>query len=156
MKSHQTTSHNTDNYFKAIKQHWNIICHAYLVYEDKKPVILLDSTEGMIYAYPYKDFKADMSEYSQASLTEQYNEALKNNSFVIFVRDNENKKLTSYSMIRPNMSGLVTPDLCELTLEIANTDICSTHSNGVGTARQQSAIRLPGGGRKLAEVKDPT
>ena len=56
MRSHQITSHATDKYFKAIKQHWDVICHAYLIHEDKKPVMLLDTTEGRIYAYPYKDF----------------------------------------------------------------------------------------------------
>lgn len=82
MRSHQTTSHSTDKYFKAIKQHWDVICHAYLTYEDKKPVMLLDLSEDLIYAYPYKDFKAQLSEHGQASLTEQYNEGLQKNWFV--------------------------------------------------------------------------
>ena len=32
------------------------------------PVMLLDMTEGMIYAYPYKGLKAQLSERGQASL----------------------------------------------------------------------------------------
>ena len=52
MRSHQATSHFEDKYSKAIKQHWDVIRHAYLSYEDKMPVMLLDMTEGMIYAYP--------------------------------------------------------------------------------------------------------
>lgn len=156
MRSHQTTSHSTDKYFKAIKQHWDVICHAYLTYEDKKPVMLLDLSEDLIYAYPYKDFKAQLSEHGQASLTEQYNEGLQKNWFVIFVRDNEEKKLISYSMNLPDVSGSVPLEHCELTPAIANTDILSIHSDGIGTTRQQYRIRRPGGGRKLSEVKDPT
>ena len=42
MRSHQAASHAKDKYFKAIKQHWDVIRHAYLSYEDKMPVLLLD------------------------------------------------------------------------------------------------------------------
>jgi hypothetical protein len=151
----QITSQDTDKYFKAIKQHWDVICHAYLLHDDKKPVMLLDVTEGIIYAYPYKDFKAQLSEHGQASLTEQYKEGLQKNCFVIFVRDNKEKKLISYSMNLPEMSGSVPLDHCELTLARENIDPRPTHSGGIGATRQQYRIRRPGGGRKLTEVKDP-
>jgi len=156
MRSHQITSHDKHKYFKAIKQHWSNICQGYFIYKDKRPVMLLDLTEGMIYAYPYMDFKTQLSERSQASLTEQYDEALQKKWFVIFVRDNDEKKLISYSMNLPEMSGSDPLDRCELTPAIANTDILSIHSDGIGTTRQQYRIRRLGGGRKLAEVKDPT
>ena len=133
MRSHQATSHAKDKYFKAIKQHWDVIRHAYLSYEDKMPVMLLDVTEGMIYAYPYKGLKAQLSERGQASLTEQYNEGLQKNQFVIFVRDNEEKKLMSYSMNRPVVDGSVPLDRYELTLAIANTDPWSRHSDGISS-----------------------
>ncbi|MCX5814693.1 MAG: hypothetical protein NTX75_00420 [Proteobacteria bacterium] len=124
-KSHRTTRTNTSTTpqqscevcerFKAIKQHWNVICHAYMIHDDKKPVMLLDVTEEMIYAYPYKDFKAQPSEHERASLTEQYKEGFQKNCFVIFVRDNEEKKLISYSMNLPEMCEPVSLDRCELT-----------------------------------------
>ncbi|MGD0886831.1 MAG: hypothetical protein ABSA46_18475 [Thermodesulfovibrionales bacterium] len=151
----QITSHDTDKYFKVIKQHWDFICHAYLIHDDKKPVILLDVTEGMIYAYPYKDFKVQLSEYGQASLTKQYKEGLQKNLFVIFVRNDEEKKRISYSMNLPEVSGSVPLDRCELTLARASTDPWPTHSDRIGTTRQQYRIRRPGSGRKLAEIKDP-
>jgi hypothetical protein len=156
MRSHQATSHAKDKYFKAIKQHWDVIRRAYLSYEDKMPVMLLDVTEGMIYAYPYKGLKAQLSERGQASLTEQYNEGLQKNQFVIFVRDNEEKKLMSYSMNRPVVDGSVPLDRYELTLAITKTDLWSRHSDGIGATRRQYRIRRPGGGRKLTEEKDPT
>lgn len=155
MKSHQTTSRDKDKYFKAIKQHWNIICHGYLAYEGKRPVMLLDLTEGLIYAYPYKDFKAQLNEHSQASLIEQYSEALRENLFVIFVRDNEEKKFISYSMSLPEVDGSVPLDPCELMPATENTDCLSMHSDKISTTWPQYRIRRPGGGRKSAEVKDP-
>jgi len=49
--------------------------------------------------YPYEDFKNDMSSAkSQASLAEQYELAKKAGTLVVFVRDNEAKRLASYSM----------------------------------------------------------
>jgi len=151
----QTASHAPGKYFKTIKKHWDAICHAYLIHEDKRPVILLDVTEGMVYAYSYKGFKAQLNEQGQASLTEQYCEGLQKNWFVIFVRDNEEKKLMSYSMNLPEVSGSVPLNCRELKLASANIDRCRTHIDGAGTTRQQYRIRRPGGGRKLAEVKDP-
>ncbi len=59
MRSHQITSHDKDNYFRAIKQNWNVICHAYLIHEYKKPIMLLDVTTDMVYAYPYKIIKRE-------------------------------------------------------------------------------------------------
>ena len=156
MGSREATSHAKDKYFEAIDRHWDVIRRGYLIYEDKKPVMLLDVTEGMIYAYPYNGLKAQLSERGQASLTEQYNEGLQKNQFVIFVLDNEKKKLMSYSMDRPVVDGSVPLDRCELTLAIANTDLWSRHSDGIGTTRQQYRIRRPGAGRKLTEAKDPT
>jgi hypothetical protein len=155
MRSHQITPHDTNKYFKAIKQHWDVICHAYLIHEDKKPVILLDVTEGMAYAYPYKDFKTQLSEHGQVSLTEQYKEGLQNNWFIIFVRDNDEKILISYSMNLPEVRGSVPLDYCELTHASANIDPRLTHGEGISTTRQKHRIRRPGGGRRLTEVRDP-
>ena len=155
MNSPQTVAHATDKYFKTIKRHWVVIRHAYLVHEDKKPVILIDITEDMVYVYPYKDFKAQLSEQGQTLLTEQYNEGLNKNQFVIFVRDNKEKKLLSYSMNCPTVSESVIYDHIELVPVISNSDLCFTTSQGIGTTRQQDRIRQHGGGRKLAEVKTP-
>ena len=47
---------------------------------------------------PYEDFKADLSPRNQASLTEQYEEAIASNRIVVFVRDNDQRKLVSYTI----------------------------------------------------------
>ena len=70
----------------------------YMTYESKKPIILYDIQEKKIYAYPYKEFKAEMSKKSQASLEHDYKSASALGSVVVFVRDNIERKLVSYTM----------------------------------------------------------
>src|SRR3954452_10900860 len=67
----------------------------YKRFEDKRPVMLLDLPSGRIYAYPYDGFKAGLSERSQAMLTADYEKALAGNKAIVFVRDNETRRLVS-------------------------------------------------------------
>ena len=60
--------------------------------------MLYDIQERLVYAYPYEQYRAGLSERSQASLKEQYEQAIANGMFVVFVRDNIKKKLKSYSV----------------------------------------------------------
>jgi hypothetical protein len=57
-----------------------------------------DLQEQRIYAYPYADFSNDLRKKSQRSLKEQYEEALRENKVVVFVRDNVQRRLVSFSM----------------------------------------------------------
>jgi hypothetical protein len=88
----------SDPYFDAIQEQWPHIRALYKIYENKKPIILYDIQEEKVYAYPYKDFKAEMSGNSQASLERQYKSASLHGSMVVFVRDNTEQKLVSYTM----------------------------------------------------------
>ncbi len=54
--------------------------------------------ENRLYVYPYLEFKNDLSERSQRSLQEQYEQAMIDEKIVVFVRDNDAKKLVSYSV----------------------------------------------------------
>jgi hypothetical protein len=67
----------------------------YKRFEDKRPVMLLDLQSQKIYAYPYKEFKDDLSERSQAMLAADYEKAIAQNKVVVFVRDNETRRLVS-------------------------------------------------------------
>jgi len=87
-----------DPYLDMIYEHWEHILMWYNLFADKRPVMLFDVQEGRIYAYPYQEFKAELSPRSQATLADQYQRALANNQMVVFVRDNEKRKLVSYSM----------------------------------------------------------
>src|SRR3954469_1756692 len=64
-------------------------------FEAKRPVMLLDLQSEKIYAYPYQEFKADLSERSQATLTTDYEKAIAQDKIIVFVRDNETRRLVS-------------------------------------------------------------
>jgi hypothetical protein len=88
----------SDPYFNAIQDQWQNIRTLYMTYGRKKPIILYDIQEQKIYAYPYKEFKAEMSKKSQASLEHDYKSASALGSMVVFVRDNIQRKLVSYTV----------------------------------------------------------
>jgi hypothetical protein len=88
----------SDPYFAMVQEQWPYILMLYKKFEDKQPVMLFDIQEQRIYAYPYDGFKADLSEKSRAILEQQYERALVDEKVVVFVRDNDKKKLVSYSV----------------------------------------------------------
>ena len=88
----------SDPYFKAIQEQWPNIRGLYMTYASKKPIILYDIQEKKIYAYPYKEFRAEISKKSQALLEHDYKAASVSGSMVVFVRDNIERKLVSYTM----------------------------------------------------------
>jgi hypothetical protein len=102
MGSHRVLARPKDKYIDTIEMHCMRILEIYLRYEEKKPVMLFDVTEGKISAYPYKEFKKELNVRGQESLTKQYNEAHRGDQFVIFIRDSQKKKLMSYSLARPS------------------------------------------------------
>jgi hypothetical protein len=87
-----------DPYWDVICEQWSNILMWYQLFASKKPAMLYDIQEQRIYAYPYKEFKADMNQRSQDMLEKQYQNALTNDQMVVFIRDNENEKLISYSV----------------------------------------------------------
>jgi hypothetical protein len=86
-----------EQYLDIIDEQWSNILNLYKKFEDKKPIMLFDMQDRKIYAYPYGDFKSDLSKKSQTMLEEQYKDALLNKEVVVFVRDNEQEKLISSS-----------------------------------------------------------
>jgi len=87
-----------EQYWDAVGEQWDNILGLYKRFEDKKPVMLLDIQEQKIYAYPYNDFKSELSKRSQIQLEEQYDAAILDKEMVVFVRDTEKKELVSYSL----------------------------------------------------------
>jgi hypothetical protein len=87
-----------DYLLKAAEDNWPHILMAYRQFEDKEPVVLYDIQEKRIYVYPYVDFLTDMSEKSQLVLKDQYERAIQDHKIVVFVRDNEQRRLVSFSM----------------------------------------------------------
>ncbi|GEM_PF-2745754 len=87
-----------DPYLNLAYEQLHHIRRWYQLFADKQPVMLYDLQEQKIYAYPYREFKADLSERSQVILEEQYQRAIANDQLVVFVRDNEQRRLVSYSL----------------------------------------------------------
>jgi hypothetical protein len=87
-----------DPYLDVVYRHWSSIVMMYERYADKKPVMLFDIEEQRIYALPYAAYGAELSQRSQASLKEQYEHAVANGDVVVFVRDNQQEKLVSFSL----------------------------------------------------------
>ena len=87
-----------DPYLDVVSQHWSLIVTLYEQYADKKPVMLFDVQEQRIYALPYAEYRAELSPRSQASLKKQYARAIAAGEMVVFVRDNHEEKLVSYSL----------------------------------------------------------
>ena len=89
---------DSDYLLDAAHEHWPHILTLYQCFEDKKPVMLFDMQEQRIYAYPYAEFRGDLSAKSQRSLKDQYERAVRENKIVVFVRDNERRRLVSFSL----------------------------------------------------------
>ena len=100
----KTGGHMSDPYLDAIQEQWPKIRGLYSVYESKRPIILYDLQEQKIYAYPYKEFRAELSKKSQDSLKRDYEFASAHGSMIVFVRDNIQRKLVSYLMNTDSVS----------------------------------------------------
>ncbi len=91
-------SSSHDYLLEDAMQYWEHILMIYRGFEALKPIILFDIQEQRIYAYPYQEFKDELKAGNQASLEEQYQSAIATSKFVLFVRDNVERRLVSYSM----------------------------------------------------------
>lgn len=87
-----------DPYLDVVYRHWSSIVMMHERYADKRPVMLFDIQEQRIYALPYAAYRAELSQRSQASFKEQYEQAVANGDVVVFVRDNQQEKLVSFSL----------------------------------------------------------
>lgn len=85
-----------DYLYDALSDYLEHVRVAYQQHEDKRPIMLFDIQEQRIYAYGYEGFKSELSARNQVTLAEQYEQAQKSGKMVVFVRDNDNRKLASY------------------------------------------------------------
>jgi len=87
-----------DPYWDIVQSLMQDILGIYAQYREKKPVMLFDMQEQRIYVYPYLEFKNDLSERSQCLLQDQYEQVMTDDKIVVFVRNNDARKLVSYSI----------------------------------------------------------
>jgi len=88
----------SDLYYDLILENYSNILKLYSEFEEKRPIMLYDVLEKRIYAYPYEDYKNTLSMRSQKNLKQQYEEAIQNGDFVVFVRDDKYRKFRSYTI----------------------------------------------------------
>jgi hypothetical protein len=88
----------TDEFLDAALKYRPQIVLLYRQHASKKPIMLFDRQEERIYAYPVVDFLKELSAKSQLSLKEQYDEAVSSDQMVVFVRDNEQRRLLSFTL----------------------------------------------------------
>ncbi len=67
----------------------------YRLFEGRRPVMVLELPSLKIYAYPYREFKEDLSRRSQAMLEDEYERAAAEGKIVVFVRDDETRRFAS-------------------------------------------------------------
>jgi hypothetical protein len=94
----------SDPYLEAIQEQWPNIQGLYSIYESERPIMLYDIQEKKIYAYPYREFRAELSKKSQESLKRDYELGRARGSMIVFVRDNLERRLVSYMMSTDGMS----------------------------------------------------
>ena len=94
----------SNSYLEAIEEQLSNIRGLYSICEGERPIILYDIQEKKIYAYPYKEFSAELSKKSQASLKRDYESASTHGSMIVFVRDNIRRLLVSYVMSTDSVS----------------------------------------------------
>jgi hypothetical protein len=94
-----------DPYWEVVREQHDHIRRLYQEFARHRPVMLFDIQEQRVYAYPYGDYAADLSKKSQRSLAQQYQAATKSDLIVVFIRDNDKRRLTSYSVASNQMTN---------------------------------------------------
>jgi hypothetical protein len=85
-----------DPYLDLIDEQWNNIAMMYDVFRDKKPIVEYEVDSKKIYTYPANDYIDTLTARTRNETKKQYEEARKNNRFMLFIKDTRNKKLRSY------------------------------------------------------------
>jgi hypothetical protein len=86
-----------DHLEEVAREHLADIYALYERFAENAPVMLFDIQEQRIYAYPYSEFRKELSIRSQSSLKAQYEQSQRENQMVVFVRDNDRRRLVSFS-----------------------------------------------------------
>ena len=89
----------TENNYRYIKTLDEISDKVYQFYQlggRKDLIMVYQMAEKRIYSYVYNQFRQTLSANSKAMLAEQYKEALAENKIVLFIQDDEMRKLKSY------------------------------------------------------------
>ena len=87
---------NNDRYLKTLDEISDKVYQFYQLGGRKDLIMVYQMAEKRIYSYVYNEFRKTLSANSKAMLAEQYQEALAENKIVLFIQDDEMRKLKSY------------------------------------------------------------
>jgi hypothetical protein len=85
-----------DPYLDMIDEKWNNIEMIYNVFRDMRPIVEFDLDNKKIYAYPAHEYINSLSARTRNETKKQYEDACNSNQFMLFIKDEKNKKLRSY------------------------------------------------------------
>lgn len=85
-----------DPYLEIIEKQWSNILMMYKQFEDKKPIIEYEICDHKIYAHPANNYLNSLTTRTSSMMKKQYQQAIKNNKFILFIKDIKNEKLRSY------------------------------------------------------------
>jgi len=81
---------------RNIDANWDNIIMVYQYFQDKKPIIEYEVSTRKIYSYPPQEYINALSLRTREKTRKQYEDVVKNNQFLLFIRDHKNQKLKSY------------------------------------------------------------
>ena len=87
---------NDDRYLKTLDEIGDKVYQFYQLGGRKDLIMVHQMAEKRIYSYVYNEFRQTLSANSKAALAEQYQETLAENKIVLFIQDDEMRKLKSY------------------------------------------------------------
>ena len=90
------TTENDERYVKTLDEISDKVYQFYQLGGRKDLIMVYNMSEKRIYSYICNEFRQTLSANSKAALTEQYQEALTKNKIVLFIQDDEMRKLKSY------------------------------------------------------------
>lgn len=90
----------SDPYGALIHLHWDEISGIYDSLEDKTPVLLFTVPSKKILAYHFDDFAEDLSEQDKSRIAKDRKAVLSGRLMLVFVRDDDQRRLISYSFKR--------------------------------------------------------
>jgi hypothetical protein len=88
----------SDELLEAALEHWSAIQTMYEQFAEDRPVMLFVIQEGRVNACPYSEFRKELGDRSRRLLKQQYRHAINEDGIVVFVRDDEQRRLVSFVM----------------------------------------------------------
>lgn len=91
-----------DPYLDLIFTQWDKIIMMYQSFQDKTPIIEYEIDTQKIYSYPARQYLNSLGIRTRNEAKKQYEEAIKKNQFMLFIKDNKSEILRSYIFDLPN------------------------------------------------------